>query len=152
MVKIHSCDFLLPGKAVRMVPRSNAPANISADTSWVMSPDQRNSTRRQGVNITFILINKRNPLFRHKALTSERVFIHFSQSNRERRVCMWCVRLWLWWRWFCVVIRIRWCETGGKEEAGGGWGSICLLLELSYFLILHHLNCACLNLFPTSPF
>lgn len=41
------CVFLLPGKAVRMVPRTNAPANISADTSSVMSPEKEKSMGRQ---------------------------------------------------------------------------------------------------------
>lgn len=38
--------FLLPGKAVRMVPRTNAPANISADTISIMSPEKE--TKQQG--------------------------------------------------------------------------------------------------------
>lgn len=40
------CVFLLPGKAVRMVPRTNAPANISADTSSVMSPEEEKGAGR----------------------------------------------------------------------------------------------------------
>lgn len=41
------CVFFLPGKAVRMVTSTNASANISADTSSVMSPEKERSPGRQ---------------------------------------------------------------------------------------------------------
>lgn len=47
------CVFILPGKAVRMETRTKAPANISADTSSVMSPEKERSpgTQRGEQNI-----------------------------------------------------------------------------------------------------
>ncbi len=44
---MYFCVCLLPGKAVRMEPRTNAPANISADTSSVMSPEKEKTAGRQ---------------------------------------------------------------------------------------------------------
>lgn len=49
---MYFCVCHLPGKAVRMVPRTNAPANISADTSSIMSPEEEKKHRDREVEKT----------------------------------------------------------------------------------------------------
>ena len=74
--------YVLPGKAVRMVPRTKTPANISADASSVISPDEEKNTRRERAEHHLMEI-KTLQMFKEKNDSPPRVSTFTSASERE---------------------------------------------------------------------